>query len=89
MARVHRDVEFEVHHGNGKTDRYGDFEGAAARALDLALAHGKSVIDVIVWSQAGARAYGGSDGVASYKEDPEASVFERIELKVNLVGRVA
>lgn len=38
-----------------------------------------SSVDVLVWTEAGARWYGGDDAIERYREDPEASVFERIE----------
>jgi len=52
------------------------------------------VIDVCVYSEAGADFHGGDDAVKSYREDPDASVHERIEvvglaLKLHHVGRIA
>jgi len=45
-------------------------------------------LDVLVWNEEGAEWYGGDDAVERYREDPEASVFERFEIKVNPVGMV-
>lgn len=52
------------------------------------MARGESTLDVLVWSKAGVKAFGGDDAVERYEEDPEASVFERYEFKCNMVGRV-
>lgn len=94
MARrkTHKDVEFLVQGGYAR--RKGDkifkrFDEAAAHAVDAAIASGDATIDVLVWSRSGARWLGGSDAVEQYDEDPEASVFERVELKANVVGRIA
>jgi hypothetical protein len=45
-------------------------------------------IDVVTWTRAAAVKYAGSDGGDIYDEDPEASVFERIEVKARSFGRV-
>jgi hypothetical protein len=86
--QVHKDVEFHV-------DRRDDtfitrrFDEAAGMAIAIAASTGTTVnIDVVVWSRAGARAYQGDSGVEIYDEDPEASVFERIEVKADSLGRV-
>ncbi len=84
MARKHKDVEFQIGQAVART-----FEEAAALAMSQSLAHGRPVVvDVVVWSKAGARWYGGDDAVAQYKEDPEASVFERIVVQAQSQGRV-
>ncbi len=81
-----KDVEFQVTSGT-HVSTYSTFASAAAMALDQAIARGSATLDVLVWSEAGARALGG-DALARYREDPEASVFDRYEIKVNAVGRV-
>ena len=60
-------------------------------AVSLAMSDGRPHhIDVLVHSAAGARWYrGSSDGEEEYEEDPEASVFERIEVRADSQGRVA
>ena len=89
MARAIRDVEFEVSDDQeNRVGTYKTFEEAAAVAMDRAISRGSAIIDVLVWSEAGARALGGSDAVERYREDPDASVFDRYEVKVNGVGRV-
>lgn len=93
MARKksHRDVRFHVS-AAGETDMeiYQTFDEAAGMAVVQAMSEGKKVhIDIVVWSKAGARWLYGDDGVEQYEEDPEASVFERIEVKANILGRIA
>jgi len=86
---AHDDVEYMVTTANGQRDRYfKDPKEAMVYAMDLAMMTGEATLDVLVWSEEGARAYGGSDAVERYEEDPEASVFERFEVSVNNVGTV-
>lgn len=62
---------------------------ATGLAFTVAASHGETVnLDVLVWSEEGAEWYGGESAVEQYQEDPEASVFERFEVRVNPVGRV-
>lgn len=94
MARKkHKDVEFAVSAGRGSQGRgpetvFSTWDEACVAAMSQGAAHGNAAIDVLVHSRAGAKWYGGSDAVEAYKEDPEASVFERFEIRVNMVGRV-
>lgn len=90
MARrkKHKDVEYHVDRPDGSTVHTNDPAEAALTALSVAMSRGEAVLDVVVWSESGARAYGGDDAVEQYREDPEASVFDRFEIKVNNVGRV-
>ena len=90
MARApktHKDVEFMVDsHGE---HAFGTFDEGAAFALSRAISHGMPVnLDVVIYSRAGARWYGGDDAVDQYEEDPEASVFERFAITVNPMGRI-
>jgi len=87
-ATTHKDVEFAVDDASGKQRTFKKFSEAAGFALSVAVSRGESVLDVLVWSKAGAKWYGGDDAVEEYKEDPEASVFQRFEIKVNAQGRV-
>lgn len=80
----HDQVEYEVGGKNFET-----FADASKRAMLTAVDTGEATIDVLVWDEAGAEAYGGEDAVERYREDPEASVFERFEIRVNNAGRVA
>lgn len=90
MARRHPDVDYAVSSGRrGDTDfTLKTFDEAAAKALLIAVATGSSQLDVVVHSRAGARFVSGDDGAAQYDEDPEASVFERFQIRVNAQGRV-
>lgn len=46
-------------------------------------------LDILVHSEAGARWVGGDDAVKRYREDPDASVFERYQIRgANFQGRV-
>lgn len=85
---VHKDVEFAVDDASGNERIFKTFEEAAAFALAIGTSRGESVLDVLIYSEAGAKAYGGDDAVEQYEEDPDASVFERFEIRVNAVGRV-
>lgn len=88
-SHVHNHVEYHVSpNGNGNARVFYDFPSASTHALTIATANGSAVLDVCICSEDGAREYGGDDAVDSYREDPEASVFERFEIKVNAVGRV-
>lgn len=90
MARkTHKDVEYAVAGASiGRDSNFKTFDEAAAHAVVIALTRGKADIDVLIWSESGAKFYGGDDAVDQYNEDPEASVFERFEVRVNAVGRV-
>lgn len=90
-TKTHKDVEFHVElAGRDNTVKvFKTFDKAASHALMLALTHGIPVyVDAVVWSAAGARWYGGSDAVDQYNEDPEASVFDRMVVRVDMQGRV-
>jgi len=85
----HPDVEFSVDGYDGNERVFKTFDEAAGFAVSVAASGKEDVaIDVLIWSENGARAYAGDDGIEMYLEDPEASVFERLEIKVNSVGRV-
>jgi hypothetical protein len=93
MARpkTHKDVEFEVENTSGerRTRIYKTFDEAAGYALSIAISSGEAVLDVLVWTESGARWLGGDDAVEQYREDPDASVFDRYVIKVNAQGRIA
>ena len=89
MSRHHKDVEYHVDKPNGETFITKDADKAAGLAIAIAMSGMPDVtIDVIVWSAAGAKAYGGSDAVEQYREDPETSVFDRIVVRAESQGRV-
>jgi len=85
---IHPDVEFAVDDASGRERIFKTFDEAAGFAVSLAASGRESAIDVLIWSEEGAEAYGGDDAVEQYLEDPDASVFERLEIKVNNAGSV-
>lgn len=93
MARpqTHADVEYAVDDASGKQRIFKSSNEAAGFAISLAMSHGKDVnLDVLVYSPSGARWYRGtSEGVDEYNEDPDASVFDRIIVRAESIGRVS
>jgi hypothetical protein len=89
MAYKNKDVEFAVDDASGNQRIFDTFDAAAGFAVSLAASGRTVALDVLIWSEAAARAWGGDDAVESYREDPDASVFERIEITANPVGRIA
>ncbi len=89
MNEVVRDTsgrnDVEYHIGKGI---FHDIESALTFAGLRALNSGKATIDVIVYSEDGARYINGADGVEQYNEDPDASVFRRLTITINDEGRV-
>jgi hypothetical protein len=87
---AHKDVEYVVDDENGQQHIFSVFDQAAGFAVTLALCDGKEHnLDVLVWSAKGAAELGGDDAVDTYREDPDASVFERFVVTVKSLGRVA
>lgn len=82
------DLEYHVDVSSGITERYEHFDDAAVAAMVVATTRGESKIDVVVWNEDGARKFGGDDAVEQYLEDPDTSVFERLQVRVNNQGRV-
>ena len=85
-AKKHKDVEFQV---AGHKSTFKTWDEACGAAVAFAVSKGRSTIDVLVWSEAGAKALEGDYGVEQYREDPDASVYERIEITANSQGRIA
>lgn len=87
--RPHKDVEFEVSAGE-KMHRFKDWAEAASVAVAMSASGGgeEAVIDVLVHSVEGAQHWLGGYGADMYREDPEASVFQRFSLRVQDKGRV-
>jgi len=82
-----QDVDYVV--AVGKSERvFADFDEALSFAFAAGLSIGKVTLDVLVYSEEGAKAFGGDDAAAEYREDPDASVFRRVELTINDMGRV-
>jgi len=86
---THPDVEFAVADPRGEEHTFKRFDEALTFAAPMALSTGVRIeIDVLVYSRAGAVWWAGTDGGDAYDEDPEASVFDRLVLKVTSEGRV-
>ena len=85
------DLEFHVSYERGQaTTIFTSFDKAAGFALSRACGSGVEMqIDVVTWSKAAARAWGGDNAVEVYESDPEASVHERILIKAQVLGRIA
>lgn len=81
------DLEYHVedHKGVHIFENIGD---AGRVAFMRALSYGEADVDVVVWSEEGAAAFGGDDAVEEYLEDPEASVFARIQVRLDHQGKV-
>lgn len=88
MPDTHKDVEYHVEASGSRVQVFKLYSEAATFAFTVASSRGYANLDVVIWSKAGARFYGGDDAVEQYEEDPEVSVFDRFEIKVNNVGRV-
>jgi hypothetical protein len=86
-GEAHPEVEYVVEAERAER-AYQTFDEALAYAFSVALSAGHARIDVLVYGEDGADAFGGDDAVAEYREDPEASVFRRFEVQVEDVGRV-
>lgn len=86
--KTHKDVEFMITKPNDETASFKRFDEAAGLAVAIAASGRTAYIDAIVSSEAGARWYGGDDAVESYREDPDATVFDRIEIRAESKGRV-
>jgi len=86
---MHPDLEFSVDDASGEERIFKTFDEAASFALTIACSRGEANLDVLIYSEEGAAAYGCDDAVEAYREDPDASVSERFEIKVNNVGRVS
>ena len=88
--KTHKDLEFAVIDHAGSQRTFKKFPEACVFAVSLATERGATIyLDVLAWSVGAARVWAGDYGVKQYKEDPDASVFDRIEIKASVIGRVA
>ncbi len=89
-AKQSSGVEYVVTETDGGdvTAYFNDPKDAAQAVFYLLVSRGRAVLDVLVYSEEGAKAHGGEDAVERYREDPDASVFERFEFYANCVGRI-
>jgi hypothetical protein len=91
MARkkTHPQVEFAVDVRDYNQRLFKTFDEAAGFAVALAASDGRPRnIDVLIYNARGAAWYGGDDAVEAYEEDPDASIFERIEIRADAIGRI-
>lgn len=87
VKRTHRDVEYAVDDCSSKERIFRSFDKAAAFAVNVATTGRENVsVDILCWSESGARFLGMLD---RYREDPEASVLARIAITAEDIGRVA
>jgi hypothetical protein len=85
----HDDVDFEVATPGLVPLRTSHWDDAMQMAITQSISRGQtSTIDVIIYGRRGALWWGGDDAVEQYLEDPEASVFERIEVEARSLGRI-
>ena len=88
--KTHKDIEYAVDDFSGKERIFKTFDEAAGFAVAVAASGKEDVsIDVLIYSKAAARAYGGDDFADEYAEDPDASVSDRIVITAESVGKVS
>jgi len=86
---THKDLEFQINDSSCRST-FDTYEEAVKAAVSISIRTGHAVnVDVLAWSIVAARAWNGSEGCDVYKEDPDASVHERIVIKAESLGRVA
>jgi hypothetical protein len=83
----HPDVEYVVE-ADGAQRAHASFEDALSYAFSTALTAGQVHVDVLVYSEEGAEAFGGDEAVEEFRHDPDASVFRRFQIDVRDLGRV-
>jgi hypothetical protein len=84
----HSDVEFVVD-ADGTERSFESFSEALTFAFSVAPGESEVNLDVLVYSEEGAEWFGGDDAVARYQEDPDASIFQRFQLRVSDLGRIS
>ena len=90
MKKTHKDLDFAVDDASNNQRVFKKFDDACGLAVALAASDGaEHNVDVLAWSVTAARIWGGDEAVDSYREDPEASVLERIAIRAESKGRVA
>lgn len=83
-------LEFAVDDASGKQRIFPTFDKAAGFAVAIAASLGTAVhVDVLAYSEADARHWSGDEGVAEYRADPDASVFDRVAIRAESLGRIA
>lgn len=85
-----KDLEFAVDDPSGKQKIFRSFKETCEFAVIKSASSGEEVVvDVLTYSRAGARRWGGEHGVEEYNADPDASVHDRIVIRAESQGRVA
>lgn len=87
---THKDVEFHVSGFDNDAFITKSFKEASAEAVRNSIDLGEkwTGIYVVVHSEAGAKWWMGEEGVRRYREDPEASVFDKINVKAQSEGMI-
>jgi len=90
-TKTHKDVEFSVNKIGGGEEIFRRFADALEMAIVQSISLGEkwTNVNVLIYSEAGAKWWGGEAALKSYREDPEASVSHRISVKGDDRGRVA
>ena len=87
--KSHPQVGFHVDDAAGKERIFRTWDEAAGFAVVMASSGKEDVyLDVVIWTESGARWWAGDHGVEQFREDPDASVSERYKIKVEDQGRV-
>ena len=87
--KTHKDLEFAVDDLSGHQKTFKKFNEACIFAVSLSVSDGRPHnVAVLVFSVSAAKAWDGENGVRCYKEDSEASVFQRIEISARDLGSV-
>lgn len=82
-------LEFCVDDCSGKQRTFDTFAEACAFAVGIsASGRGPVNVDVLAYSEADAKAWQGDDGVQEYRADPDCSVFDRIVITAESLGRI-
>lgn len=94
LGGIGKNIDFEVEFANRKGSAAGafyfhNFDKAAGQAVRMAASGSKVHLNVLIHSESAAYAWGGEDAAARYREDPDASVSQRIIVKADDQGRVA
>jgi hypothetical protein len=87
--KTHPHLEFAVNDCGGKERIFKRFDEACGFAVSVAASGKPDVsVDVLCWTEGAARFWGGDAAVEAYREDPDASVTERIIIRAESIGRV-
>lgn len=90
MAKTtHKDLEFAVTDAGGQQKTFKHVKDAILLAANVSMMTERPChVDVLTWSRGAARHWAGDEGAESYDDDPDASVFERLEIQFKSLGKV-